>query len=615
MRCRKFYGPGLRMLRRMKGQAVVTMSLCSVALAAQAQLTAPRRPPAEPQSLAELVDSFSDNALTGERSQFYRVDGTRRSVRLGRGWSAVFDEQATSRLASAGDRPGTAGPPGKALELLQQGERTEARLYTLRDSTGREGGGTFAWTWAPGWQWRTQALQLDDDDQGLTRRDAEIALRRGDDAAWAELLWRRASLQDHAAAPPGDAPQAASFAGAQAQWQPQAWPGLTLRALAQRRAGRHLDLEDERIYAPRVEVGAEYRFAESTLPDARVYWTEAARLGLLSSDGLALRDTYRRVIGGELGDGSPDGHYYLQWRDRGLLDDRNALIVAGWRHGFVPAPRWRLQTLIEHAAPAGGPSPVRSNTLGLRLTQGAWPHHSLLAETELVRSSVQDSAYLGLKYNQRLTENTLGAWRLSVTDKRPHEGTTVPATELKASAGWGWREPQERRWHTLARYTLIDRQAHRDDPAVDGGADRRAHIALGHLGWQATDQSLWTLRHSRRWDQDEAFEAGALRRTELSVLRLTHSLTRRWSVSAHVAQRRDDVDPPRRGFGAEVGYRIGSKAALALGWNPRGIDDNELALDDKLERGLTLRLRFSIEAVLARWLDPPMEAVRAARDD
>lgn len=603
------------MLRCVKLPALAVGSLaCACSLAAQAQLSAPRKPPAEPQSLAELVDSFSDNALTGERSQFYRIDGTRRIVALGRGWSAVFDEQATSRLASAGDRPGTAGPPGKALELLRRTERADLRLYTLRDSTGREGGGTFAWRWAPGWQWRAQALQLDD-SEGLKRRDAEIALRRGDDAAWAELLWRRASVHDGSALPPANEAQRASFAGAQARWQPHALPGLTLHALAQRRVGAHPEIEDERVYAPRAEVGAEYRFDTAALPDARIYWTEAARLGLLSSDGLRVRDTYRRVIGGDVGDGSPDGRYYLQWRDRGLLDDRNALIVAGWSHGFVPAPRWRLQTLIEHAAPAGGPSPVRSSTLGARLTQSAWPHHSLLAETELVRSSVQDSAYLGLKYNQRLTENTLGAWRFSATDKRPHEGTALPATEVKASAGLGWREPDERLWHTLARYTLVDRQSHRDATGIAGASDRRAHIVLGHLGWQATPESLWTLRHSRRWDHDEAFDAGALRRTDLSVLRLARSLTGRWSVSLHAAQRRDSVEPARRGFGAEIGYRIGSKAALALGWNPRGVDDDELALDDKLGRGITLRLRFSIEAALARWLDPPMEAVRAARDD
>ncbi|MBX3604221.1 MAG: hypothetical protein KF788_03065 [Piscinibacter sp.] len=595
--------------------ALVLVMLGAMVLSARAQLRTPRPPPAEPQSLAELIDSLSDNALTGGRSQFYRVDGTRRIVRLGRGWSAVFDEQATSRLASAGDRPGTAGPPGKAIELLRQGEHADLRLYTLRDSTGRDGGGSFVWHWGDGWQARAQALQLDDDGQGLKRRDAELALRRGGGGTWAELLWRRASVQDLHAEAPDDAPQSANFAGARVQWQPENLPGLTLQALAQRRAGPAPDGQDERVFAPRAELGAEYRFEHPALPDARLYWTEAVRLGLLSSDGLALRDTYRRVIGGEVGDGSPDGRWYLQWRDRGLLDDRNALAVAGWRHGLQPAPRWRLQTLIEHAAPAAGPSPVRSTTLGARLTQSAWPHHSLLAETELVRSSVQDSAYLGLKLNQRLTENTLGAWRFTVTDKRPHEGTEVPATELKASVGWGWREPVERRWHTLARLTRVDRESHRDDTGIVGASDRRAYIALGHVGWQATEDNLWTLRHSRRHDRDDAFEAGATRRTDLSVLRLTHAVTSRWSISAHAAQRRDDVDPTRRGLGAEIGYRIGSKAALALGWNPRGIDDEELALDDKLERGLTLRLRFSIEAVLARWLDAPMAAVRAAADD
>ena len=44
---------------------------------------------------------------------------------------------------------------------------------------------------------------------------------------------------------------------------------------------------------------------------------------------------------------------------------------------------------------------------------------------------------------------------------------------------------------------------------------------------------------------------------------------------------------------------------LAVGYNPRGMNDNELAIDDRLGKGFTLRLRFSIESALARWLDPP----------
>ena len=45
---------------------------------------------------------------------------------------------------------------------------------------------------------------------------------------------------------------------------------------------------------------------------------------------------------------------------------------------------------------------------------------------------------------------------------------------------------------------------------------------------------------------------------------------------------------------------------LAVGYNPRGFRDHEIEVDERLKQGPTLRLRFSIEAALARWLDPPM---------
>jgi hypothetical protein len=45
------------------------------------------KPRAE-QSLSEFLDELSDNALSTDPGQIYRVDGQRRYVRLGAGWAA-----------------------------------------------------------------------------------------------------------------------------------------------------------------------------------------------------------------------------------------------------------------------------------------------------------------------------------------------------------------------------------------------------------------------------------------------------------------------------------------------------------------------------------------------
>ncbi len=587
-----------------------------IAVPALAQL-APDVPPAatttpQRQTLAEFLDSLSDNVLNADRSEIYRIEGRKRIVTLRSGWTATLDEQASGRLANGGGGPGTAGPPGKSFEIGRDTDTWQWRLYTRKDSTSRESGVSGAWTLAPGWQLRGQSFNLRDPDTSVKRRETDAGLRFGDASAWVEPILRRVALNDPRPAAAGLVQPDATFAGMRAAWRPDPVPGLTLQAEIQRALSSHTEPGHERLADGRTELGADYRLDGLGLPGARVYWREALDLGLLASDGLDERTTYQRTVGGEIGDGSPDGRIYLQWREHSLSESRNALLVVGWRHAFAPAPRWRFETMIEQAEPAQGPSAIRSTTLGLRATHSAHPHHTLTVETEAVRSSLKDSAYGSVKYTHRLTENTLAAWRVQVTDQHPHEPGLIPSTETKASFGWAWREPVERQTYTLWRYTLIDREQHGEPAPTPDASDRRAYIALGQVGGHWFEASEWSLRGSRRWDYDEAVAEGSRRVTTLVVARHTWPIYRRWSGSAHLAQRRDRFDATQTGIGAEIGYRLSSKASLAIGYNLKGVDDSELELDDRLKKGFTIRLRFSVDTAAARWLDPTMEQVRAA---
>ena len=565
----------------------------------------PTRSP-EPQSLAEFLDSLTDNALNGDRSQFYSADGKRRMVRLGGGWTGALDENYQSRALNSGSGPGTAGPPGRALEFVQTGAQSRTQIYTLRDSTGSESGALFATKFGPEWTLRTQALRKRDNDTGIVRRDAEAALRYGADSLWFEALLRHAALDDPRINTPlaGPAPRA-DFAGLKAQWQPEGAGGLALTARTESAFKQETAPGEERLARPGTELGAEVRIRDGALSGAHVYWREALQLGLLSSDGFEERATYLRRIGLDIPDGSPDGVVYTQLRQRSLLDDRDALLVAGWRHSLVPAPGWNVSTLLEQAQPIGGPNAVRSSTVGLSVAQSAHPHHTASVSTEVVRSSVKDSAYIGADYTQRLTENTLGALRLSITDQEPHDPLLVPVTDAKLAFGWAWREPEARLFNTLWRYTLVGRNAHAPNAVAPGAADRRARILFSHFGWQAEPLTQLSLRTTRRWDRDESFNAGALRTTDQIIVRVIRELGKRWSVSAHVGTLRDSALPIQNGYGAELGLKLSSKVVLAVGYNPRDMSDNELAIDDRLGKGFTIRLRFSIESALARWLDPP----------
>ena len=119
-------------------------------------------------------------------------------------------------------------------------------------------------------------------------------------------------------------------------------------------------------------------------------------------------------------------------------------------------------------------------------------------------------------------------------------------------------------------------------------------------------------RHRDELRIDPASGAVALRRTDVWISRWTWEQSRtgdaRWSLSGHVAGREDSLEGRALGYGAEIGYRISSKATVTLGYNPRGWSDNEITVEERPRQGVTVRLRFAIEGALSRWLD-------AGRDD
>jgi hypothetical protein len=559
------------------------------------------------QTLPEFLDGVSDNALSPDRKQIYRVDGKRRYVTLGRGWTAMLDEQAAVRLGSAGSGPTTAGPPGRALAVLKNSDTVRTRIYVQDDSTGRETGAAVSWGFQPDWALRTQIYRLRDNSTGIMRNEAEAALRYGPRDLWVEGMLRHAGLEDDYSSQPWvDRQPNATFAGARAFWQPL--PKLSLSAQAQKAISPDMLPGDERLARSRVEMGAEYQPEVSGLLEGlRLYWREATQLGLLSSQGVDERTTYRRVVGASVPDGSPEGIVYTEVRNHSLMSDDDSLWVIGWRHTLQPAPRWRVNTVLETAEPLGGKTAVRSNTVGLSVSQSAHPSHSLLVETEAVHSSLQNSAYGAIKYTDRFTENSLTAWRLSVTDTRPKQFTgAIGTTNLKASVGWGWREPEDKRFVTMWRYSLLARNAQGANVTIPDIADRRAHIVFGQAGYDLSRRTDVVLRASQRWDRDESFQGGELRRTQLWVARSSRDLNERWVVSGHAATVSDSAGPRRSGVGAELGYNLSRKVAVAVGYNLRGFDEHELELDDQLKKGLVVRLRFAIDPAISRWLDAPM---------
>jgi hypothetical protein len=53
-----------------------------------------------------------------------------------------------------------------------------------------------------------------------------------------------------------------------------------------------------------------------------------------------------------------------------------------------------------------------------------------------------------------------------------------------------------------------------------------------------------------------------------------------------------------------LSVRLNHRIVLAFGYNVKGVDDGELAGDERLAKGVRLRLYIPTESTLAYWLRP-----------
>ena len=582
--------------------------LLSLSTAADAQTAAPA-PPVERETRRELLDSLADTAIAPDPSQIYRKRGARREIDLGRGVIASLDELPPSRVDSGVSLPGTASAPSRLLALTWRRPGLFGELGYAHTATARDSYGNLGWNLTDRLSLladlRDQRSSLLDID--ARRRDSGLALRwQALPNWWLDAGVHHARIASVTGDPASTTPEGSeSFWRLRSRWQPESVPGLQLLAEAERAVSQPTTA----LGAGRLEFGADYTLQSDNpvgpaFAGTRLVWREAPRLGLLS-DGRALdaRAAYKRTLGIDVPDGSRDGAVYTQWRSRSVASDDDALLVLGWRHSWPLAPRWLLQSHVEQAMPIAGPNAVRSFTIGGRLWRGAFPDNTFVTEFELVNSDREDSFYSAIKYTFRLDDDLLAALRVNATRTQPHGSADTGTTTYKASAALGWREPEAKRLSVLGRWTVTGTET--DEAA---STDRRAHIALVGANYDVGPVDTATVRWTRRWERNELLPEFDPRVTTMALGRWSHELDPRWSLSAHLARRSDDVDGPATGFGAEVGYKISSKAVLAVGYNPRGFNDHELEVDERLHKGFTLRLRFSIDAALSRWFDAPRQS-------
>jgi hypothetical protein len=549
-------------------------------------------PSAPPETAGQFADSLTEAALTSDPDAIYRRDGQRRVVDLGAGWSAWLDRTQASQLrnltslvANAGERETRVGFDFKGQTGLT------ARIATVDLGTARAN--EFKLATPPalvgGFGGALGYDQLRAGGIGINRSDASALASYRFSPAWLlEAGVHRATLKDDVT---GD-DERANFARAKLSYTPQAWPNLTLSSQVWRAVGSDDD--------GRLSFNGDY----ALISGGRLYAGASPRISLASGGGLQASQTFAHVVGAQTPlqrlIGTPGwGEIYAEWRGKSVADADDQVLLTGWRNRFALPARYIGELRFEHTEPLAGTTPQRVNTVGAGVSRRNVPENTMGTWFEYTHSDTVHSVYGLIKYTQRVTDNAVATVRIQAEDRRPNE-QVGGVTNMKLSSGLGWREPEHKKLGVLYRYSFADKDA-RDA----GQFDRAAHIVSAQFQYNLGNHASLAGRYAWRWAREQDPALAARRISQLVAGRLIWPVHRRWDVSVHGAAVRDAVLTPKTAFGAELGFRISSKVVLVGGVNVRGFADSELEAEDRFRKGGYVRLRFSVDALVAQWLDRP----------
>jgi hypothetical protein len=466
-------------------------------------------PPPPPEKAAEFADSLTDAALTNDPDAIYRRDGQRRTVDLGRGWSAWLDRTQASQLNNVTGKVINAGGRETRVGFDFNGSTgLNARISSTDLETARANEIKLAGAHAPvgGLSWVVGLEQLRASSIDINRGDASALAVYRFSADWlGQAGVHRASLKDDTTG----ADEKASFARASLSYNPQALRELTLSAQLWRAIGS----DDE----GRLSFNADYALAGG----GRLYAGTSPRISLLSGGGLQSSQTFAHVVGAQTPLPRGWGEVFGEWRGKSLADADDQVLITGWRNRFELPARFTGELRLEHAEPLDGANPLRVNTIGTGVNRRNVPENVIGTWLEYTHTDVAHSAYALVKYTQRVTDNAVFTVRIQGEDQRPDEGVGGK-TDVKLSSGLAWREPDDRRLATLYRYSYINK-----DVRDAGQFDRAAHVVSGQFQYTLAPHASIAARYAARRAREEAAAGLTTRTSHLLAARVIWPLHRR----------------------------------------------------------------------------------------
>ncbi|MFT4173636.1 MAG: hypothetical protein QM639_13810 [Rhodocyclaceae bacterium] len=337
--------------------------------------------------------------------------------------------------------------------------------------------------------------------------------------------------------------------------------------------------------------GGEYRLANR----ARIYGRYEFASSLAS---YVDNDTQRRntAVLGIDANYMEDGRAFSEYRARDAFSGREAEAAMGLRNQWKLAKGVAVNTSFERVhvlQRAGDAASTESTAVTGAVEYTVSPDVKATGRLEFRVADTSNSMLntLGLAARLNAAWTFLGRNILSVIDNKGAGQHVQDRFQL----GLAYREMRNNSWYGLGRYEYnIERDGNPLSPFRHS-----AHVVSVHANVQATRALIITGRYAGKIASDESYGLTSHSSTHLLSARATYDIAAKWDIGVQASTLFTPGGRSRQyGVGAEVGYMLDTNLWVSAGYNVMGFSDRDLTVDESMQRGVYVRMRFKFDEKL-----------------
>lgn len=304
-----------------------------------------------------------------------------------------------------------------------------------------------------------------------------------------------------------------------------------------------------------------------------------------------------------------DTQLFSEYRLRDALAGREAVVASGVRQFWTVAEGVRLNAAYEQQRVLSGATP-RVNAVSLGLEHGAHELWRGSGRLEWRRSGDIGATPENERFDTTLLQAMLARklardWTLLARNHALHTDYAARGDVLqnRAQLGLAFRETDRNRVNALGK---VEHKFERDaSNALVGELRSAAWIVSTHADWHPSRPWWLSGRAAAKWQRDR-FESGVASRFEAQLLsgRVVYDITEDWDLGLMAAAQFGQGGARQTALGVEAGYLLQQNLWLSFGVNASGFaGDADLVGYEYTRRGAYLRLRFKFDENLFKGRD------------